>query len=434
MKKFLCLALSLILLPVFAAAEEDFTARFVFDLIQAGDFPAVYALFDRTMQKALPEDQLRMVFSSLEASFGPVVSVGEEITSHAEQYRVASLPVHYEKAGVTLHVTWQEDRIAGLFYTMLDETPEELPERIVEESVQVGVPVLEGLLALPQDLKTPVPAVVLLHGSGPNDRDETIGNTKLFRDLAYGLAQRGIAALRYDKRTYAYADAYAKEDLTAFTVSEESIADAVAAARLLQADPRIDPERIYLIGHSMGAMIAPRIAQEHPGLFAGIILLSGTPKTLADIVLSQNQAIVDALPAVAKALGTIQMQGLNKEWKNVLNGTGEEAKKKTVFGQPAYYFWEMAQYDTGEILKSLDIPVLIINGGCDFQVIDADGIVAWNALALPENVQIVYHPELNHLLMNPEAPENVKGTVKEYDISCRVSDDILYEIAQFILD
>ena len=117
----------------------------------------------------------------------------------------------------------------------------------------------------------------------------------------------------------------------------------------------------------------------------------------------------------------------------MLGSTGEEAKSKTVFGQPAYYFWEMARYDAGEILQALDIPALVINGGRDFQVVDADGIDAWNALNLPENVQVIYHPELNHLLMAPDAPEETRGTVAEYDIPCHVSQEIIAEIAEFIL-
>ncbi len=303
---------------------------------------------------------------------------------------------------------------------------------LIEEEISVGDPALPGILTYRNDaaqFSSPLPAVVLLHGSGPNDRDETVGQTKLFRDLAQMLAENLVYVLRYDKRTLVYGSTYTQEDLKTFTVSEESIRDA-AAAELLRSDPRID--KVYLIGHSMGAMIAPRIAQEYPGLFDGLILLSGSPKTLADIVLSQNQAIVDALPPLTKPIGIIQMQALRREWADVLNGTGEDAKNKTVFGQPAYYFWEMAQYDTGEILQALDIPVLIINGGRDFQVVDADGIEAWNALNLPENVQVIYHPELNHLLMAPDAPEKTRGTTAEYDTPCQVSQDVISEIETFI--
>jgi len=308
---------------------------------------------------------------------------------------------------------------------------------LLEESVSIGEPALPGTLTLPGNhasFSAPLPAAVLLHGSGPSDRDETVGETHLFRDLAQELAAQGIAVLRYDKRTYVYGSTYTQEDLIGFTVEEESIQDAVAAAELLKADPRIDPQRIFLIGHSLGALIAPRTAWENPGLFAGIVMLSGTPKTLGEIVLSQNQAVVDALPIAEKAIGQWQMAMLRQEWNTLLQCTAEQAKTKTVFGQPGYYFWEMAQCDTAFTLQSLSIPALIINGGQDFQVVDEDGINAWRALEMPESVRLVYYPILNHLLMDPQAPQDVKGTVQEYFIPCRVSGEIISDIAQFILD
>lgn len=437
MRRIACLILTLILLlPLLASAEEELTARYVFDLTQAGDYGAVYALADDGLRKAVSEERLRSIFTALTDAFGQVTGFGEEKTSWSAPYRIASLPVHYEKASIALHITWQGNQLSGIHYSMLDEPPvyqEKTPLGILEESIQVGDPALEGYMTLPSNASVPLPAVVLLHGSGPNDRDETIRNTKMFRDLAYGMAQLGIAAVRYDKRTYVYGSKYTAEDMQRFTVQEETIDDAVAAARLLCTDSRIDPERIYLIGHSMGAMLAPRIAKENHGLFAGIVMLSGTPKNLADIVLSQNQALVDAMSPLEKIVGNMQMAGLRQSWQNVLNGTAEEAKGKILFGQPAYYFWEMAQYDTAEILKNLDIPSLIINGGSDFQVIDADGIDAWRALDLPESVHLSYYPELNHLLMDPQAPETIRGTMQEYDIPCHVAQEIVDEITAFIL-
>ena len=429
------LLILILLLPLSVSAEDELTARAVFEMIQNGDFSSVYALFDPNMRKAMSEDDLRKTFSELETAIGRATDWGEEQSALVPPYRITILPVNYEKADIDLQITWQDHQIAGLFYNIQQKAEaiqEELPEGIVEEIIQVGELNLKGLLTLPAKASDPLPAVVLVHGSGPSDRDETVRGTKLFRDLAHSLAQQGIASARYDKRTYADFEISQEEEKN-FTVKEETIDDAVAAALLLRADPRIDPERIYLIGHSMGAMLAPRIAKETPGLFAGIVMLSGTPKTLADIIISQNQAVVDAMSPLEKIVGNMQMAGLRQSWQNVLNGTEEEAKGKKIFGQPAYYFWEMAQYDTAEILKNLDIPSLIINGGSDFQVIDADGIDAWRAIDLPESVQLSYYPELNHLLMNPQAPETVRGTMQEYDIPCHVAEEVVDEITAYIL-
>lgn len=436
MKRMLCLLLTLFLLPMTAFAEDSLTARFVYDLLRSGDTGAVYALMDSTMQSALSESDLAGLIPALDTAYGAPVRYGEEEATLSSPYRITVLPVICEKGGILFQVTWQDDRIAGLFYSVLppeESATETLPEGLTEEDIDVGDPVLPGTLTLPADGSSPLPAVVLVHGSGPNDRDETIGQTRLFRDLAWGLARQGIAVIRYDKRTLVYGNTYTADQLKAFTVQEESIADAVAAFHLLADDPRIDAGRVYLVGHSLGAMIAPRIASENPGLFAGIVLLSGTPPTLGDIVLSQNQAVVDALPTAAQWIGKMQLLSLRKEWEALCAADGEQALNMKVFGQNAYYFWEMAQQDTGTLLKDLPIPALLINGGQDFQVTDADGIDAWRALALPSTVQIIHHPALNHLLMAPDAPEGARGTVQEYDTPCRASDEVIDEIAAFIL-
>ena len=433
MKRFICVMLcALLILP--ALAEDAVGALAVSEALEAGESEMVYGLFDETMRAAMTVDALAAVLPQLKAANGKLLQFGGEETTSTGPYVISTIRVSFEKGDLLLAVTFLNGKIAGMYFSPIarEKTAEyEVPQGLMEEDFSVGDPALPGTLTLPVGASSPLPAVVLLHGSGPNDRDESIGQTKMFRDLAEMLAEKGIAVLRYDKRTLVYGGSYTQADLKTFTVDEESIRDAVAAAELLRSDPRIS--QVFLVGHSMGAIIAPRIAQENPGLFDGIILLSGTPKTLGEIVLSQNQALVDALPPLTKAIGQIQMQGLRMEWNNLLNSTEEEAKNKTVFGQPAYYFWEMAQYDTGEILQALDIPVLIINGGRDFQVVDADGIDAWNALNLPDNVQVCYYPELNHLLMDPDAPEEARGTVKEYDTPCHVSQEIIAEIAEFIL-
>ncbi|MBR3109414.1 MAG: alpha/beta fold hydrolase [Clostridia bacterium] len=439
MKRILCVALTLVLVfPVLTIAEETYTAHYVFSLLQSEDYDALYALFGKPMRAGVKtKEDIPSYFPLL----GEPVRFGIETTtieeSFGESCRKTVIPFYYEDNVVIFQVYWQDNLIVGMFQgtiPMEKVSLGEIPEGIREDGVCVGDMPLFGLVTVPEERSALLPAVVLLHGSGPADMDEAVGNTKMFRDLAHGFAQKGIASLRYYKRTYVYGNEYSAEEIKLFTVREESINDAVTAAQILRTDPRIDPERIYLVGHSMGAMLAPRIAQENPGLFAGIILLSGTPKTLADIVLSQNQALVDAMSPLEKIVGNMQMAALRQSWKDVLKGSAEEAKGKTVFGQPAYYFWEMAQYDTAEILKTLDIPVLIINGGADFQVIDADGIDAWRAAELPENVQLSYYPSLNHLLMNPDAPDSMRGTTKEYDIPCHVSEEVIDEVAAFILN
>ena len=159
------------------------------------------------------------------------------------------------------------------------DIPADLPDYIDPEAFEERAIVLNegtdwelpGTLTLPVG-KGPFPAVVLVHGSGPNDRDETIGPNKPFRDLAWGLATQGVAALRYDKRSKVHAGKMAA--LESMTVDDEVIADAVAAVRLLRQTDEVDPDRVFVIGHSLGGHLAPRVAAEADGV-AGVVILSG---------------------------------------------------------------------------------------------------------------------------------------------------------------
>ena len=160
---------------------------------------------------------------------------------------------------------------------------------MISEKITVGAGgkyPLKGLLTLPDDTATPVPAVVLVHGSGSSNMDEKVGKLTPFRDLAEGLARHGIAAIRYDKRSYAHGLKMVLSKGNPITVKEETIDDAILAAELLRSDRRIDPEKIFIIGHSMGAMLAPRIDAEG-GNFAGLILLAGSPRKLEEIMADQ---------------------------------------------------------------------------------------------------------------------------------------------------
>ena len=147
---------------------------------------------------------------------------------------------------------------------------------IIQEKIIVGQGTeypLNGILTLPRQLEQLVPAVVFVHGSGSSNMDEKIYKLTPFKDLAEGLAKHGIASIRYDKRSFVYGRKMVKDKKLVITVKEETIQDAVLATELLRKDSRIDSEKIFIIGHSMGGMLAPRIDAEG-GNYSGLILMA----------------------------------------------------------------------------------------------------------------------------------------------------------------
>jgi dienelactone hydrolase len=289
---------------------------------------------------------------------------------------------------------------------------------------------LNGLLTLPADRSGPVPAVVLVHGSGPSNMDEKVMKLTPFKDLAEGLVKYGIASLRYDKRTFVYARKMAKECVT---VKEETIDDAVLAVQMLKKDARIDPDRIFVVGHSMGAMLAPRIDAEGADV-KGLVLMAGTPYRLEDIVLRQFRQ-AGSSKSVLKWIVGLENRIFSGKFNGLYQMDDETAKKKKFAGNVSlYYFKEMGKKTAADYLLETDKPVLILQGGKDFQVLAEDDFKKLQELLAERNNTVFkLYPELNHVFVNAIYDDILKAS-KEYNVERHIGEDVIRDIASFILE
>ncbi|MGV3466774.1 MAG: alpha/beta hydrolase family protein [Heyndrickxia sp.] len=305
---------------------------------------------------------------------------------------------------------------------------------MAEEKIVIGSDTeypLNGILTLPNEFSGLLPAVVLVHGSGPSNMDEKIGNITPFKDIAEGLSERGIAVVRYDKRTFVYGKEMRNN--TDLSVKEETIEDAIRAAEILRNDSRIDSNKIYIIGHSLGGMLAPRIDAEG-GNFAGIIILGGTPRRLEEIMMDQNETVLNSLNKLLKIIAKKQIASLSNKFENIYRLSDEEAKATFIIGKHvnAYYFKEMGEHQSIHYLKELEKPVLILHGEKDFHVsVEKDFNAYKHLLGDKPNVTFKLYPNLNHVFM-PSVFGEIRKAKKEYKVAQHVDRQVINDISDWI--
>lgn len=291
---------------------------------------------------------------------------------------------------------------------------------------------LNGLLTLPDDLARPVPAVVFVHGSGSSNMDEKVIRLTPFKDLAEGLAAHGIAAVRYDKRTFAHGRKLLRDKGSSLTVKEETIEDAVLATQLLRADPRIDRENIFIIGHSMGGMLAPRIDAEG-GNYRGLVLMAGTPRKLEEVMLGQTREMAGELPALLRPLLKKQTEKLERTFAGMYDLTDQQAQKKKVAGSTTvYYFKEMGEHPAENYLRELEKPLLILQGEKDVQVKpDIDFAAYQELLKDRNNVTFRLYEGLNHAFV-PAVCGKISKATKEFSKEQHIGETVIADIAGWI--
>lgn len=291
---------------------------------------------------------------------------------------------------------------------------------------------LKGKITLPDDVSKPVPAVVFVHGSGSSNMDEKVYKLTPFKDLAEGLAQRGIASIRYDKRSFAHPFKLLKEkDLT---VRQETIEDAILAADLLKQHPSIDPEKVFIAGHSMGGMLAPRIDAEG-GNFRGLILLAGSPRKLEDILLYQTRETLSLSGKLVRFILEKQIKTLEATFQGLYNLTDEEAKAKKIGGgTTAYYFKEMGEHSVEGYLAQLTKPILVMQGSKDFQVkADVDFVMYQELLADHPDASFRLYDNLNHCFV-PSVFGRIDKAKQEYAVEQHIGHEVISDIADWIHD
>jgi len=343
-----------------------------------------------------------------------------DLRNNLMEFSVPVQSLSYRRSGFVLIET-DEGAVSG---------PVPGAEAVEERNVSFASDGLKipAVLALPKNRKEPVPIVVLVHGSGPHDADESIGPNKPFRDLAYGLAADGIATLRYDKRTHFAPDTFKDHP----DLDHEVTFDAVAALAYASTLTEVDAKRVFLLGHSLGGTMAPVIAadrlQQSAGSLRGIIFLAGGAIGIQQTL--ERQLIFQAK---LQGAGADQLNAIQKQWEEIFRTINDPTTPEDeMVGSPPLrlperYWRSWVSQDPAAELAKLGLPALVLRGTKDIQVSEQDFEALQKASTAPgsESKQL---EGLNHLMM----PVTGDSTGQEYFHPAHVAPEVIQIVADWI--
>lgn len=414
--------------PLSGRQERLRVARSFIDAMAAGKYKIAVADFDETMTQAVSPERLAAIWEGLQRQFGPFVEFKRPSTGSVAGYETVYIETDFQRGQRRLRVVFNEaNRIAGFFHELVpvryekSPAPYDKPGNYTERDVEFGDPAwrVKGKLTLPRT-RSAVPAVVLVHGSGPHDEDETIGPNKPFRDIAVGLSSRGIAVLRYEKRTHAHKLRLVVRG--SITVREEVIDDALEAVRFLRRQKGIEATGVFVLGHSLGATLAPHIAKE-AGPLAGVILLAGSARDFYDILDAQLEYIA-SLPGPNQ----VQNRRAHEEARDAINRVrvGDDPGEVKILQVAASYWNEVNDYARRSVgvARELKCRMFIAGGGRDYQITKKDFDFYRDALRDRNRVTFRWYKDLNHLFVHGEG----KATPGEYAVPGHVDGQLIDDL------
>ena len=417
-------------------AQQDSAVRAaaVIADLAAGNFAAVEAQFNGRMRGTWPAGQLATRWTMIVDGVGahrecaPAPRVerrpgGDAVTTTCRFERATlDIVVGIDSVGKITGLAFRPASAATAPYSPPSYVD---PAAYTEEELTIGGPewALPGTLTMPVGAG-PYPSVILVHGSGPGDRDATLGPNKPFKDIALGLASRGIAVLRYDKRSNVHGSKMAASP--SMTVKEEVIDDVVEAIKALRTRPRVDAARIFVLGHSLGGMLIPRIVHAQPAI-AGAIVLAGAARPIDEAIVEQTRYIAMLDGAVSPA-EQAQIDEMAKTAAAIRAlGPADVTSGKRLLGATPAYWLDLRGYDPPSAARNVKIPLLVLQGERDYQV-TMDEYGRWKAALAGSTATFRSYPALNHRF--------IAGTGRsgpdEYLIPAHVAEDVIRDIADFI--
>lgn len=423
----------LTLSSVVAQKEIDFAykANEAIYLLKEERYAGLMLRMDPDMKRVLNEEKLMGLWDGLQMQFGDFKEIGKTQIVSKDSLVTTLTPIQFEKQKLGLKLVFNaKAEIMGIW---LDApTPQYRPAayidatRFYEYKKLLPDPLYpaEAVITIPSKGKG-FPVVIITGGSGATDKDLGMGPNKIYKDIAWGLAQNGVAVIRYDKRTKEHGAAMYKANKN-LTVKEEYIDDLKLAISLVKKYPDLDSTRIYVLGHSEGGYLIPYYESQVKGI-AGYVSFAGPYNGLPTLMVEQLQYLKsNDDPKNAALYDDMLRKSLYARDK--LSASSPSDSLPT--GLNATYLIHLQNNGPDKhIAKVQNKPLLFIQGGRDYQVRPSEMDLWRKALVKNTKASFELYPKLNHLGLEGED----MSLPAEYNIAGNVPEEVILRIARFVL-
>lgn len=418
MRKITLLLILFFLSPLIAYTQEQLGRSFIEILFIDKNYDAAYSYFNENTQNAIPINLLKETEQKIEGQIGKF----QKIIEVNDENQILYYYSEFEKMKLDIKIVFDENsKIAGFSMVPHKEIKKNENALGTDLSIKSNQIELKGtlLMAKENDKKN---LVIFIHGTGPQDRDETIYDNKPFKDIAEGLYKNGISSYRFDKRTFTYQGIIDDKS----TIDDEVTEDVLSIVDYFSSNPQFKEYKIILLGHSFGAFMLPRIANKTQNVDK-IILMAGNARPLDKLIYEQCEYLYKLTT--------------DEEAKKELIKTKEDVAKLRSKGfklNPSqtdlplglsYYYWNsLFNYDPLKEVKKVKIPMLVLQGERDYQVTMKDFDLWKKTLKTNKKASLISYPKLNHLFI---AGEKISEP-GEYTIKGNVDLNVINDISNFL--
>ena len=405
MKKTLSVLLLLLSLLSFSQNQE-IGQNFVEILLKEKNFEKALTFLDPSIKNQITIDLLSKTSAQLDAQLGAY----QNIISVANKGAIFSYYTQFKNMALDFDIKFKEDKIVSFFLKQHQEV------NANDYKIKSGTIDLKGTLL---EAENSTVLVIFIHGSGPNDRDETIGPNKPFKDMAEAFQKEGIASYRFDKRTKSNPETFSDES----TVEDEVVVDAVAIVNHFRSSEKFKNYKIIVLGHSLGAFMMPKIANSVS--FDKAVMMAGNARDLQDVIIDQYVYLNSLNPTKE---GENEIATIKKEvsflTSNKFNTT--LSSDELPLGLSAKYWQSLLNYKPLVEVKKVAIPLLILNGERDYQVTMKE-FNLWKKTLGKTKTQFISYPKLNHLFISGEGTPSPE----EYSVKGKVDQKVIQDIITF---